>query len=108
MKKDVKNPKSSLHPLGDRVLVRRVNPEDKKSPAGIIIPDTAKQEKSKIGVVLAVGPGRLSDEGKLVPTSVKVGVKVVFNAGWDNEVESADKDEALFLVKESDILAVIK
>ena len=100
--------KGGLLPLGDRVLVRREEAPDKKSPAGIIIPDTASKEKSKIGVVLAVGPGRVNDDGKLIPMSVKPGTKIVFNAGWDNEVDLGEKDEEHFLVRESDILAVIK
>ncbi len=108
MKKEIKTPKNNIHPLGDRVLVRRQDAADTKSPAGIIIPDTAKKEKSKIGVVIAVGAGRVSDEGKLIPISVKVGSKVIFNSGWDNEVEMGEKEEEHFLIKESDILAVIK
>lgn len=107
MKKEQKKQKVSISPLADRILVRREDAAAEKSPSGIIIPDTAKKEKSKIGTVIAIGPGRISDEGKLVPTSVKVGVKVVFNSGWDNEVDMGD-DEEFFLVKESDILAVIK
>lgn len=105
MKKEAKN---SIQPLADRILVRREDTPDMKSPGGIIIPDTAKKEKSKLGVVVAVGAGRISDEGKLIPTTVKVGAKVIFNSGWDNEVDFGGKDEEHFLVKESDILAVIK
>ncbi len=108
MSKDTKGSKITIQPLGDRVLVQRDENADTKSPSGIIIPDTAQKEKSKRGVVLAVGPGRFGDEGDLIPMTVKVGAKVFFNAGWDNEVPSDDKDEELFLVKESDILAVIK
>jgi chaperonin GroES len=108
MAKDAKSSKVTIQPLGDRVLVKRTEKETTKSPAGIIIPDTAQKEKSKIGTVLAVGPGRMSDEGKLIPMSVKVGSKVVFNSGWDNEIEMGDKDEEHFLVRESDVLAVIK
>ena len=97
-----------VQPTGDRVLVQREDVSMKKSASGIIIPDTATKEKSKVGVVLAVGPGRTSDEGKLVPMSVKPGSKVVFNAGWDNEIDMGEAEEEFFLVKESDILAVIK
>lgn len=103
-----KNSKESLQPLADRVLVKREEKEATKSAGGIIIPDTAQKEKSKIGMVLAVGPGRVSDEGRLIPTTIKPGSKVVFNAGWDNEVDMGEKDEEYFLVRESDILAVIK
>lgn len=98
---------ADVKPLGDRVLVKRLDASEEKSPAGIIIPDTAQKEKSKIGHVVAVGPGRYGEEGDLIPMTVKVGAKVVFNAGWDNEVDLND-DEEYFLVKESDILAVIK
>ena len=98
----------NIQPLGDRVLIKREDMPDKKSPAGIIIPDTAEKEKSKLGVVIAVGAGRVNDDGKLVPITVKVGSKVIFNAGWDNEVKVGEGDEEYFLVRESDILAIIK
>lgn len=100
--------KVNVQPIGDRVLVMRVDKPEKKLASGIIIPDTAEKEKSKRGIVVAAGPGRINDEGKLIPTSVKVGAKVYFNAGWDNEVDIAEDDEAYFLVRESDILAIIK
>ena len=108
MKKETQNTKNTIHPLADRVLVKRVDTKDVKSPSGIIIPDTATKEKSKIGVIIAVGTGRISDEGTLIPITIKVGAKVIFNSGWDNEVDMGEKDEEYFLVKESDILAVIK
>jgi chaperonin GroES len=106
MAKEVK--KINVQPIGDRVLVMREDMLQKKSVSGIIIPDTAEKEKSKRGVVIAVGPGSVSNEGKLIPTTVKVGAKVYFNAGWDNEVDIGGDDEAYFLVRESDILAIIK
>ncbi|MBV9159543.1 MAG: co-chaperone GroES [Candidatus Kaiserbacteria bacterium] len=96
-----------IQPLSDRVLVRREELPEKKSIAGIIIPDTAQKEKSKLGVVIAVGPGRVSDDGKLIPMSIKVGAKVIFNSGWDNEVVIGDEEE-YFLVRESDVLAITK
>lgn len=98
----------NIQPTGDRVLVRREDKPAKKSPGGIIIPDTATKEKSKVGVVLAVGPGRTSDEGKLIPMSVEPGSKVIFNAGWDNEIDMGEAEEEFFLVEEKAILAVIK
>jgi len=100
--------KIHIQPLRSRVLVKREDKPEKKSVSGIIIPDTAQKEKSKRGVVVAVGPGRLNHEGKLVAPSVKVGMKVFFNAGWDNEVDVGEDGEEYFLVKESEILAVIK
>jgi len=108
MKNQSKSTSKKIQPLADRVLVKREDAPDVKSPAGIIIPDTAQKDKSKYGVVVAVGPGRTTDDGKLIPVSVKIGAKIVFNAGWDNEVDMGEKDQAYFLVKESDILAIIK
>lgn len=98
---------SSIRPMGDRVFVRREEMEANTSAAGIIIPDTAQKEKSKKGTIIAVGPGRTTDEGTRVPMSVKAGLTVLFNAGWDNEVRFPGDDAEYFLVKETDILAVI-
>ena len=99
--------KVKIQPLSDRVLVRRLDTPDKKTVAGIIIPDTAQKEKSKLGLVVAVGPGRFGDEGALIPMTLKAGQKVIFNSGWDNEVSMGDEEE-YFLVRESDVLAVTK
>lgn len=107
MAKESKSSKN-IEPLGDRVLVKREDKEDKKSPAGIIIPDTAEKEKSKRGTIVAVGSGKYSDDGKLIPMRVKVGAKVFFNAGWDNEIKFEGEESEYFLVHESDILAIIK
>ena len=98
--------KVPVQPLSDRVLVRREDMPDKKSVAGILLPDNAQKDKSKIGTVLAIGPGRISDDGALVAMSVSVGDKVIFNAGWDNEV-AMDDDKEYFLVRESDVLAIL-
>lgn len=100
--------KMNVQPIGDRVLIKREDKPEKKSISGIIIPDTAQKEKSKRGLVVAAGPGRLNEDGKLIPTAVKAGAKVYFNAGWDNEVDIGEDGEEFFLVKESDILAIIK
>lgn len=98
--------KVPVQPISDRVLVKREE-MDTTSPAGIIIPDTAKTEKSKRGVVLAIGPGRFGEEGDLIPMTVKVGQKVFFNSGWDNEVKLDGSDDEFFLIRESDILAIL-
>ena len=98
--------KAPVQPLSDRVLVRREDMPDKKSAAGIILPDSATKEKSKVGEVLAVGPGRFGDEADIIPMTVKVGDKVIFNAGWDNEV--GEEQDGLYLIDESAVLAVIK
>lgn len=100
--------KAKVHPLGDRILVKREEPETATSAAGIYIPETAQKEKSKHGTVIAVGPGRTNDDGKLVATTVKIGARVIFNAGWDNEIEMKGDDAEYFLVRESDILAIVE
>ena len=107
MKKD-KDTKITVQPLADRVLVKRLDVSEEKSPSGIIIPDTAQKEKSKTGLIVAVGPGRFGEEGDLIPTGVKAGQKVYFNSGWYNEVKLDKSDDEYFLVRESDILGVIK
>src|SRR6185312_14284832 len=93
-----KEKKLSIHPTGDRVLVMREDKPEKKLASGIILPETAEKEKSKRGIVVAIGPGRLNDEGRLIPTTIKVGAKVYFNSGWDNEVDVGEDDEEFFLV----------
>ncbi len=92
-----------FRPLHDRVLVRRVD-EDEKTSGGIIIPDTA-QEKPMEGTVLAIGPGARDEQGNLVPMDVKVGDTVLFGKWSGNEV-TIDGDE-LSIMKESDIMGVI-
>ena len=105
MKKEAKKSSAKIQLLGDRVLVK---PEEaiKKTASGIIIPDTAKQEKATRGTVLAVGPGRMNDEGKVLPISVKIGQKVYFNPGWESEIEL--DGEKLHLIHESDVKAILK
>ncbi len=93
-----------FRPLHDRVLVRRVEAEE-KTPGGIIIPDTAK-EKPVEGEVLAVGPGARDETGKIIPLDVKVGDRVLFGK-WSGTEVIIDGEERLIL-KESDILGVIE
>ena len=94
----------AFRPLHDRVLIRRVE-EENKTPSGIIIPDTAK-EKPQQGEVLAVGPGTRDENGKLVPLDVKVGDKVLFGK-WSGSEVTIDGEE-LLIMKESDILGIIE
>ncbi len=93
-----------FRPLHDRVLVRRLE-EDEKSTGGIIIPDTAK-EKPMEGEVLAAGPGARNDKGELSPLDVKVGDRILFGK-WSGSEVKIDGEE-LVIMKESDILGVIK
>ena len=93
----------NFRPLHDRVLVRRVEAEE-KTAGGIIIPDTA-QEKPQEGEVVAVGPGALNDEGKRVALDVKVGDRVLFGK-WSGTEVKVDGEE-LLIMKESDIMGII-
>ncbi len=93
-----------LRPLHDRVLVRRVE-EDEKTSTGIIIPDTAK-EKPMEGKVLSVGPGARGDDGKIHPLDVKKGDRILFGKWSGTEVKM--DDEELLIMKESDIMGVIE
>ena len=93
-----------FRPLHDRVLIRRVEQEEKTS-GGIIIPDTAK-EKPMEGEVLSVGPGGRDETGKLIPIDVKVGDRVLFGK-WSGTEVKIDGEE-LLIMKESDIMGVIE
>ncbi|MCK4363138.1 MAG: co-chaperone GroES [Dehalococcoidia bacterium] len=90
-----------LQPLGDRVVVRPSSEED-VTKGGIILPDTAK-EKPQRGVIIAVGPGRLDEEGKRVPMEVKKGDKVIYSKYAGSEIKQ--DDEEVLILRESDILA---
>jgi chaperonin GroES len=92
-----------FRPLHDRVVVRRIEAEEKTS-GGIIIPDTAK-EKPQEGEVIAVGPGARDDNGTLVELSVKAGDRILFGKWSGTEVKIDGED--LLIMKESDILGVI-
>jgi len=92
-----------FRPLHDRVVVRRIEAEEKTS-GGIIIPDTAK-EKPQEGEVVAVGPGARDDSGRLVELTVKAGDRVLFGKWSGTEVRIDGED--LLIMKESDILGVL-
>jgi chaperonin GroES len=93
-----------IRPLGDRILLKRIEEED-KSKGGIIIPDTAK-EKPQEGKVVAVGKGRMLDDGKLVPLEVKKGDRVLFGKYSGTEVKVVGEEH--LIVREDDILGVIE
>jgi chaperonin GroES len=93
---------STLKPLGDRVLVKVLEQED-KTAGGILLPDTAR-EKPQLGEVTAVGPGRKTDDGNIVPTEVKVGDKVLYAKYAGTEIKIAGSD--FLLLTEKDILAI--
>ncbi|CCD93179.1 MULTISPECIES: co-chaperone GroES [unclassified Bradyrhizobium] len=92
-----------FRPLHDRVLVRRIDAEE-KTKGGIIIPDTAK-EKPQEGEIVAAGPGARNEQGQLVPLDVKPGDRVLFGKWSGTEVKIDGKD--LLIMKESDLLGII-
>jgi len=94
----------SFKPLHDRVLVKRIDAEE-KSAGGIIIPDTAK-EKPMQGEVVAVGPGLRGDDGKLIELGVKPGDRVLFGKWSGTEIKL--NGEELLIMKENDILGVLE
>ena len=93
----------AFRPLHDRVVVRRVDSEE-KTAGGIIIPDTAKEKPSE-GVIEAVGPGARDESGKVVALDVKVGDRVLFGKWSGTEVKLDGKE--LLIMKETDIMGVI-
>jgi chaperonin GroES len=93
-----------FRPLHDRVVVRRLESEEKTS-GGIIIPDTAK-EKPQEGEIVAVGPGARDDAGKLVPLDLKAGDRILFGKWSGTEVKIDGED--LLIMKESDVMGVIE
>src|SRR5690349_782860 len=92
-----------FRPLHDRVVVRRIEAEE-KSAGGIIIPDTAKEKPSQ-GEVVGVGPGGRDESGNLIPVDVKIGERVLFGK-WSGTEVKIDGEE-LLIMKESDIMGVI-
>jgi chaperonin GroES len=94
-----------IRPLQDRVLVKRLEDEVEKTKGGIIIPDTAK-EKPQQGKVIAVGKGKLGEDGKVTPVDVKVGDKILFGKYAGSEIK-LDGEEHL-IMREEDILGVLE
>lgn len=98
----------NIKPLGDRVLVEPFSDEEreKTTKLGIVIPDTVEKEKSERGKVIAVGPGRMTDEGKLIPLSVKKGQIVIFSKYGPDEIKVGNKE--YYIIKEENILAILE
>jgi len=93
-----------LKPLHDRVLVKRFEEKETKK-GGIIIPDSAK-EKPQEGEIVAVGPGKVTDDGKLQPMNVKVGDKILFGKYSGSEVKLGD--EEYLIMREEDVLGILQ
>ena len=93
-----------IRPLQDRVIVKRLE-EEEKTKGGIIIPDTAK-EKPQEGKVIAVGKGKVTEDGKLIPLDVKVGDKILFGKYSGTEIKVGGEEH--LIMREEDILGVIE
>jgi chaperonin GroES len=95
--------KTGIQPLGNRVLIMRLE-EEQQTKGGIIVPDTAK-EKPQQGKVVEVGPGRMSEDGKRIPMGIKKGNKVLFGKYSGTEVNVGDQE--YLIIEEDQILAII-
>ena len=100
-KQDVK---LGVKPLGDRVVVKPLEKDEKISASGIIIPDTVDKEKPIEGQVMVVGPGRYTDDGKRIPMEVKAGDRIFFKKPWDEPIK-VDGTE-YYVLSESDITLI--
>lgn len=95
----------NIKPLSDHILIEPIK-EEEKTKTGIFLPDTATKERSEEGKVVAVGPGKKSEDGKIMMMSVKVGDKVLFTKYGPNEIKVDGKE--YLIASESDILAIIE
>jgi len=95
----------NIKPLSDHILIEPIK-EEEKTKAGIFLPETANKEKSETGKVIAIGPGKKTDDGKIVPLSVKPGDKVLFSKYGPNEIKVEEKE--YLIATESNILAIIE
>ena len=93
-----------IQPLADRIMVKVLEAEE-RTKGGIVLPDTAK-EKPQEAEVIAIGKGKISDEGKTIPPEVKVGDKILFGKYSGTEIRIDDKE--YLILKEEDILAIVK
>lgn len=103
MAKKKETKKANIKPLFDNVLIKPLEAEA-KTASGILLPDTAK-EKPQIGLVMAVGPGALNENGKVIPMTVRVNEKVMYKKWGGNEVKV--QGEEWMLVEQKDILAIV-
>lgn len=95
-----------ISPLGDRVVIEPLEKEKGKTKSGIYLPETMSKERPEEGKVVAVGPGKLTDNGKRIPISVKKGDIVLFTKYGPNEVKVDEKE--YLIAREEDILAILE
>ncbi|MEK7543040.1 MAG: co-chaperone GroES [Patescibacteria group bacterium] len=97
-----------LQPLSNHVLIELIEEDNAKTTkSGIVLPDTAEKKKQSKGTIIAIGPGKLSDDGNRLPMSVKIGDKILFKEPWSDDNKMEDGEKKLFLVEEDDILGII-
>jgi chaperonin GroES len=94
-----------IKPLSDHILIEPIK-EEEKTKSGILLPETAEKERPEQGKVIAVGPGKRTEEGKIIPISVKPGQKVLFKKYGPDEIKVDDKE--YLIASEDDILAIIE
>ncbi len=95
----------NIKPLSDHILIEPITIEE-KTKSGILLPDTAEKERPEQGRVIAVGPGKKTAAGKIIPLDVKVGDKVLFTKYGPNEIKVEDKE--YLIAKQEDILAIVE
>jgi chaperonin GroES len=95
-----------IQPLGDRVVIEPLEEKGNKTKGGVYLPETVDKERPERGKVTAVGPGRLSDDGKRIPMSVKKGDVVLFTKYGPNEIKVDEKE--YLIAREEDILAILE
>ena len=95
-----------IKPISDHLLIEPIKGEE-KTKSGILLPDTAEKKGPEQGLVVAVGPGKRSEDGKVIPIEIKPGQKVLFNKGYGSDEIKIDNKEYL-IAKEEDILAIIE
>jgi len=94
-----------IKPLSDHILIEPIK-EEEKTKTGILLPETAEKERPEQGKVIAVGPGKRTEKGEIIPISVKPGQKVLFTKYGPNEIKVDNKE--YLIAKEEDILAIIE
>ena len=94
----------NIRPLSDHILIESIKAEE-TTKFGILLPETANKEKPQEGLVIAVGPGKKTDDGRMIPLSVTAGQKVLFTKYGPNEIKVNDKE--YLIAREDDILAII-
>ena len=95
----------NIKPLSDHILIEAIKGEE-KTKGGILLPDTAEREKSEQGIIIAVGPGKKTDDGKIIPVSVAPGQKVLFTKYGPNEIKIDGKE--YLMAREDDVIAIIE